>query len=73
VYNTFTNSGFNAINFVPVFEKLAQENRIKVEELNVNPLDGHPSAKMNKFFAEELLKKIVPVISNKVDSLKTIK
>ena len=40
---------------------------------NVNPLDGHPSAKMNKIFAEELLKKIIPEISHKMDSLKEIR
>ncbi len=66
----FKNAGFAAINFVPVFEDLAKQNKIKPEELNVNPLDGHPSAKMNKIFAEELFKKIIPEISNKMDSIK---
>lgn len=69
VNETFLNHGFSTVNFIPVFEKEAKEGKIKGNELMVNPLDGHPSAKMNIVFANELFKKIVPIIKPKLDSL----
>ena len=69
-HDAFQNAGFNAINFVPVFEELAKQKKIKPEELMVNPLDGHPSAKMNKIFADEFLKRVIPEVSNKINSIK---
>ncbi len=71
--DAYVKAGFNTVNFIPVFEKLVKQNKIKVDELKVNPLDAHPSGKMNKVFADELLKKIIPVISPKIDSLKNSK
>lgn len=71
--DAYAAAGFNTINFIPIFEDLSKQNKIKLDEIKVNPLDGHPSARMNKVFADELLKKIIPVIAPKMDSLKNSK
>lgn len=71
--DAFVSHGFNSVNFIPVFEKLIVENKIKASNLKVNVLDGHPSAAMNRVFADKLFKTIVPVISSRMDSLKLAK
>lgn len=67
--SAFQKAGFITVNFIPVFENLVRENKIRVEDLKVNLLDAHPSAKMNRVFANELFIKIAPVITHRLDSL----
>jgi len=45
--------GFHPVNFVP---ELAQE--MTTEPIAVTVLDGHPSAKVHRIYAEKLFKKI---------------
>lgn len=66
----YVDAGFVTVNFIPVFEKLVRQHQIRIDELKVHPLDAHPSAKMNKFFADELFKKIAPVVSVKASFMK---
>ncbi len=44
--------GYDAIDYEPAFTKL--EGKLKVVDLPTSPLDGHPSATLNKIYAEEL-------------------
>lgn len=62
--------GYDAIDYEPVFEELI--GKIKITNLPVSPLDGHPSALLNKLYAGELFKhtKIIIEQANKT-KLKT--
>lgn len=55
--------GFITIDFWPSFYKAVQSGRLHKDNLIVMPLDGHPSAEMNKIYAEELYEVVLPVVT----------
>jgi lysophospholipase L1-like esterase len=55
--------GFIILDFSAAFQRAIENGRLHHHNLKVSPLDEHPSAEMNKIYAEELFKIILPIVS----------
>lgn len=54
VSETAEKIGFSVVNFVPIIDKAASKGIITEKNIIVHPLDGHPSALLNRIYANEL-------------------
>src|ERR1700746_2685317 len=54
--------GYDAIDYTQVFNSL--KGKIKFKDLPVSPLDGHPSALLNRIYANEIFKHVKKVIES---------
>lgn len=63
VIATGSSLGYDAIDYDPVFNSL--KGKIKMKDLPVSPLDGHPSAMLNRIYADEIFKHVIKVIESK--------
>jgi hypothetical protein len=59
--------GYDAIDYAPVFNSL--KGKIKLTDLPVSPLDGHPSALLNRIYANEIFKHVKKVIESKYSKI----
>lgn len=70
VHKSATDIGFDAIDFIPVMQDEVDKKIISKSNICVNPLDGHPSAVLNRIYAREIFERASPLIQSKLSSTK---
>jgi lysophospholipase L1-like esterase len=70
VYVAASKIGFEAINYYPLIDKEILNKKLSVENMRVNPLDGHPSALLNMIYAKEIFNRAKPLIVSKIGKSK---
>ncbi|HXB41839.1 MAG TPA: SGNH/GDSL hydrolase family protein [Bacteroidia bacterium] len=70
VYNTSVEVGFETIDYLPLMEKAVDQKKITPANSIVNPLDGHPSAILDRIYAFEFFERAKPLIESKLKSAK---
>jgi lysophospholipase L1-like esterase len=70
VYNASVETGFEAIDYLPIMGKAVDEKKITPENSIVNPLDGHPSAILDRIYAFEFFERAKPLIESKLKNIK---
>jgi lysophospholipase L1-like esterase len=68
VYETASKIGFETINYYPIIDKEILNKKITRNNINVNVLDGHPSAELNAIYAKEIFERAKPLIQSKLNS-----
>ncbi len=69
VYDTGIEFGYETIDYLPLMEKEVEAKRITPANSIVNPLDGHPSAYLDRIYAFEFFERAKPLIQSKLNQV----